>query len=579
MPIMPEADQPLKISAGYYRVSTTNQSLDSQKIKVREYAKDNNYKIIIEYEDFGMSGAKEDRPGFLKLQTWIANNPGTSVLVSELDRTARDLGIFVALRKLCKENNVDLIFTDLPKVANAEVNELLENLFASVGQFLRHDTQKKFLRGRLASIKKGIQSVARTPYGYDYFKRQGDKAPQIKVNPEESDIVRTIFTLYVNKNYSINAIRKKFKTEGVKTRTDSRDKYGYPQWSRSTLRQILTNTAYIGQLYYNKNKQKPGTRSNIKRDKKEWLMVKVPPLIDKVIFDKAQERIILGLNRDPAGKKYDYLLSGLLYCGSCGRKYQFYHTNYGASFARCSDRDRLTIDGRNDWCRNPAVKVSPLEDVVFTQVKYLIINPDKLYALFLEDRKGITSSIKQLRERCDELTERIESLQFRRKRVVDAVAAGALTIDELKAYNNKTEKINNQYLVQFKNYQEEIKKLNSFLDAEDYLNFVKKRGKFVLNMDSLPFDKKRELILEFIGKVIAHKQKNHYSIEFKLPIPRVELRLKGRKRSLQDVSVPDTYLTFVKQVTVTPSIFHTLLSPIKSVGDVDAGIAPGTTWP
>lgn len=57
-----------KKAIAYIRVSTTHQDVERQRIKFKEYCKNNNLQANEEIIDFGISGAKSDRPGYLRLQ-------------------------------------------------------------------------------------------------------------------------------------------------------------------------------------------------------------------------------------------------------------------------------------------------------------------------------------------------------------------------------------------------------------------------------------------------------------------------------------------------------------------------------
>lgn len=50
-----------KKAIAYIRVSTTHQDVERQRIKFKEYCKNNNLQANEEIIDFGISGAKSDR--------------------------------------------------------------------------------------------------------------------------------------------------------------------------------------------------------------------------------------------------------------------------------------------------------------------------------------------------------------------------------------------------------------------------------------------------------------------------------------------------------------------------------------
>ena len=83
---------------GYCRVSTDNQkeegTIKIQQTALIEYAKLNNYKLIKIFNDEGISGGLEDRPGLVELFNFLESNAeADGVLIYKLDRLARDLYI------------------------------------------------------------------------------------------------------------------------------------------------------------------------------------------------------------------------------------------------------------------------------------------------------------------------------------------------------------------------------------------------------------------------------------------------------------------------------------------------------
>jgi len=543
-----------KLASAYYRCSTTNQDLFSQRHKVREYARKHDYKIVKEFEDFGISGSIAERPAFLKLQDWIRKNPGKTVLTSELDRTSRDLGIFVSLRKLCKDHEVELIFTDLPKTNSTEINELLENIMASVGQFFKSDITNKMWRGKIATLKSGVPAVGRVPYGYQYFKRRENALPKVGIDEDEADIVRMIFDWYVNKKFSINKIRKELTIKKIKTRRKN------SVWARSTIRGILANTAYIGKLYYLKTKQIPGTRTTKPRPLKERILIKVPVIIDKELFFKAQSILKKGLLRGPANKKYHYLLSGLVYCGKCGRKYQAYRAGYGARFYRCGSRSGIDKNGKSLACKNPIAKAEPLERAIFDWITAIIANPHKTLQGYVKNKKEILKSIKYLKKRSDELIKRTKKIDNQIQRLVDAYTANVLSLEELKAGKIKVEKKREKYLKEIEANIFEMEKLQQHFQSFKYLDYLREKKDFIKNREKMSFEEKQKLTQDFIEKVIVQPQRHHYIIEFKLPIDkmrnnRVNLQLKQRNRNVQNASVAHT-LTFIKEIDLSNKLVY-----------------------
>lgn len=125
----------------YRRVSTTQQSTESQIDLLRDYAKFRNYEIVSEFEDVG-SGMKNDRENYQLMLNEIRKGRCDALLVFRIDRVSRSvkelIGLFDELKNLGVEfisysEQLDtggaqgkLIFTILSAFAELERNILIE---------------------------------------------------------------------------------------------------------------------------------------------------------------------------------------------------------------------------------------------------------------------------------------------------------------------------------------------------------------------------------------------------------------------------------------------------------------------
>ncbi len=108
----------------------------------------------------------------------------------------------------------------------------------------------------------------------------------LQIVPEEAEIVRMIFDLYVHGN-SVRKIQKYLESHGLKTVT------GKSEWSISTIDRMLSNEKYVGQVLM-QNTYVPDFLTGKKeknRGQLEMYLVEDAhePIIDQEAFDRAQE--------------------------------------------------------------------------------------------------------------------------------------------------------------------------------------------------------------------------------------------------------------------------------------------------
>lgn len=74
---------------GYSRVSTTKQELYRQRDKITKYCEENNYFLHHIIEDFGKSGATNERSGYKQLLN-LSHEDCDLLIISEISRLSRN---------------------------------------------------------------------------------------------------------------------------------------------------------------------------------------------------------------------------------------------------------------------------------------------------------------------------------------------------------------------------------------------------------------------------------------------------------------------------------------------------------
>lgn len=177
-------------------------------------------------------------------------------------------------------------------------------------------TKEILLRGRTSAVKRGCYISVVPPYGFDKALIGKDHS---LVPNDNADIVRLIFDLYVNQDKSYHKIATHLNQLGIPAPLGG-------VWRYDTVRLILKNVHYIGQVSYNKVKKttivENGERviKRLTQPEEEIIIAegKHPAIVDVELFRKAQEKRIA----EPRLKR-DLTLynafSGLLFCAKCGR--------------------------------------------------------------------------------------------------------------------------------------------------------------------------------------------------------------------------------------------------------------------
>ena len=303
-----------------------SQSIKNQKSLLLQYVKENNLKVYDLYIDDGYSGTNFDRPDFNRLLNDIELGKVNMVITKDMSRLGRDyIGTGNLIEKYFPEHNVryiavtDNIDTFLDSSSNdiAPFKSIMNDMYAK-------DISKKIKSSLRAKQKEGKWVGGRTPFGYD---QDPNDKNHLVINKEQAFVVKRIFDMCLS-GLSFFKIAKRLTNEGAKTpaqyysfewKSNYNLKYG--QWHPKTIRDILTNRMYIGDMVQNRrSKVNYKVKKVIKNNSKDYIIVENTheAIVDKETFYEVQKRIPKNVGRNE--KKENHLLDGLLYCGDCGHR-------------------------------------------------------------------------------------------------------------------------------------------------------------------------------------------------------------------------------------------------------------------
>ena len=273
----------MKRAALYCRVSTDEQvrhgySIGAQLTALREHAKRNNYIIVGEFIDEGISARKsyKKRPALLRLLEEVKNDHVDIVLFIKLDRWFRNVEAYYQVQPILDQHNVawKTVLEDYETVTAS--GRLKVNIMLSVAQDEADRTSERIKFVFADKRNKGEWVSGNIPYGY----RKENK--RMVIDEETAPIARAIFNHYIDSRSVYNTVRWVYAQYGLKRSYDG-------------IKDMLKNPKYLGGNNY-------------------------PPLIDRETFSHVQELMTMRSTRNSSNDKVPYQFSGLVYCKECGRK-------------------------------------------------------------------------------------------------------------------------------------------------------------------------------------------------------------------------------------------------------------------
>jgi hypothetical protein len=115
------------------------------------------------------------------------------------------------------------------------------------GRRLDPEVTLRLLRGREEGARAGKHQSGTAPYGYvrDYARRAkgpNEKGVPLVIEPEEAEVVRLIFRLYL-RHRSMKKVIELLHAKGLRTRRGK-------EWSRAGISWILKNDTYLGRVHF-----------------------------------------------------------------------------------------------------------------------------------------------------------------------------------------------------------------------------------------------------------------------------------------------------------------------------------------
>ena len=299
----------------YTRVSTAAQidgfSLEAQAERLREYAEYKGLEIAGEYCDAGKSGKSiKGRPEFMRMLDDVASQKdGISfVLVFKLSRFGRNAGDVLKSLQLLMDFGVDLVCVEDAIDSSTQGGRLTLAILSAAAEIEKENIAIQFLAGKMQKLINGGWPGGPIPYGY----RSGDK--KLMAEPEEMNVVRLIYDLYLKEDSSICSVTGYLNRNGYRKKVRGKERV----FTTESVRDILDNPVYCGRILYNRRSGiQPGGR------KKEIISAEGmhEPAVTAEQWEAVQEKRAQrkGMNRKADNPDRISLLSGLVKCPVCGR--------------------------------------------------------------------------------------------------------------------------------------------------------------------------------------------------------------------------------------------------------------------
>jgi len=234
---------------GYCRVSTENQNgadsfgLETQRDAITKYCMANGLELVQIFEDPALSGSLPplERPGLHALLETLKVGDVKQVVVTRLDRLARDTMLSLWLMKEIKKLGAELVSIAEPGRWDDPTQKLLLTMVAAFAEFEKSLIASRLSAGRKTKARQGGYAGGKAPIGYKA--ERGDKA--LTLDEEKASTVKRVFELRDAKlDASLQKLADLLNAEGLTT------KEGKPFHAMQVKRILDRRALYEGRYRY-----------------------------------------------------------------------------------------------------------------------------------------------------------------------------------------------------------------------------------------------------------------------------------------------------------------------------------------
>ena len=371
-----------KKAALYIRVSTTDQamhgySLDAQRKLLEEYAEAHELDVYDVYADEGKSASKslEKRTELLRLLADAKAGRFSIVLFKDITRWSRSSASYFKVQEKLDAAKVGWIAVEQPYLETVTPTGRFQvSIMLGTAQLEAEQTGQRIKFVQDAEVKRGHYPFPKhnAPTGYTTEKR--DDGNYLIIDQETAPIIRTIFDTFsitYNLQRCADRVRKLYGIE----------------YSETTINRILRNKIYKGEF-----RGLPGF---------------CEPIVEPSLFDMLQRP-----KRTYTASKHkgEYIFSGLVRCGHCGRVMRGLCSDDKYHMYQCRNGCRVTITQRE-------LEEKVLDKIAPAMADYRIMVQERK-----RDNKAVAREKKKLQEKLRRLVElytegHIDRAEYDKKRM------------------------------------------------------------------------------------------------------------------------------------------------------------------
>ena len=284
--------------AGYYRVSVYRDGgigPDLYEADIHRYCTYKNLDLAEIFSDLDMSGFRGSKPRPALEALKDRRHEFSAVIIPKLARFGRSVKDLVNLFELFDRDGVSLVFLDMNLDTSTSQGRLLRNVMAAFAEY-ESDVKADYTRANHERVRAEGLAWGTPPFGFV----RGPEPHTWVVDAPKAKLIRRIYDDYAS-GASANAIAQALNEAGIPTPRGVR-------WKGQAIGKLLDNPTYAA----------------LSLTDDRFVPARWPAIVSRDQWDAVRSR----RDNDPhrtsnmgrTKPHMPYLLSGLMWCGLCGRK-------------------------------------------------------------------------------------------------------------------------------------------------------------------------------------------------------------------------------------------------------------------
>jgi len=395
----------------YARVSTGAQadrqlSLPAQLAAMRQHAIHQEWTVLEEFIEAGVSGRSTDRPELARLLARCAGSQTKvqAVVVHKLDRLARNLADHVAIRALLSKQGVRLVSVT-ENLDDSVSGQLVEHIMASIAEFYSANLGEEVKKGMRQKVVQGGWPH-KPPRGYRLSRDPWGRS-RIEVDSKLAPAITKAFELAVSGMHRGADLRITLHRLGLGSEAGE-------VLPKNAVVTMLRNPFYCGRVVW-KGQAYPGIHT---------------PLVSPELFDQVQEQL---KKRPYSFQKSKVLLSGLARCANCSALMSA-EAHGRHRYYRCRNNFKS-----RDRCRAPFCNVLKAHLSLRALYEGLAVTSELADGLTKHQQRIDEMERVDRDDRQRDLRVQLNHLELRSQQLADALAQGTMAPDVYAAASIQVE--------------------------------------------------------------------------------------------------------------------------------------------